>query len=133
MEAPAWGWHLPGAERLRSRDILGACRERSSRRGERHLYVAPSARLDHLQLRGSDRFLILHDDKSNDVGVFVGTDGTSVLLGSPAGKNVFVKDTAEIWEYIMNFRCGESWDFSLNPPTKVTGSVLESVVPRWFW
>jgi hypothetical protein len=97
-----------------------------------HLYVAPGARADHVQDR-DHRILVLMPSKEEDAGVFVGKDGTSVLLKSAAGKKTFTMNADEVHIYEMNHRGGNDWDFSLNPPTKVVNGVLEAVIPAWFW
>ncbi len=98
-----------------------------------HLYVAPLGKADHVQDRDADRILVLEPAKDEDTGVFVGKNGASTLLKSPAGKNTFTTNTEAVRIFQMNFQGGNSWSFSTNPPTAVTNGVLQTVTPGWFW
>lgn len=97
-----------------------------------HLYVAPLARVKHVQDR-DHRILMLDPSTTDDVGIFVGKDGKSMLLKSPKGKNSFTLDTSTVEVHSMIFRGGRQWGFSLNPPGTLTGSTLQTVVPAWYW
>lgn len=98
-----------------------------------HLYIAPLAKPDHVEDRDADRILILVSDANVDTGVFVGQDGVSILLKSPTGKHSFTMNTDLIGIFQMNFQGGNSWNFSVNPPTTVTQGVIQAVTPGWFW
>jgi hypothetical protein len=101
-----------------------------------HLYVAPSCRPGHIELRQDYRVLILDPAIEEDCGVWVLADGRSILMRRIGARGVWRRndDSIEIWTMrLVNFG-----DWTWQEDTGVTRTtiyqgLLEDVQPKWYW
>lgn len=106
-----------------------------------HCYVIRRRPLTRVERRGpatvailGKRDELLEDSSSIDSAVFVGRDGKSTWLESPAGRDDFGPLKRVVRTGEAQFQYGLTWE----PPVKLekqlfAGGVIEAVEPRWYW
>lgn len=100
-----------------------------------HLYVFSQHVLEVVERRaGATVVMIAPKTEQNlDSAVFVGTDGRTVWLTSPAGKNQFTVTTDPLPVVSSTFFRGSQWLKPRTPLPPITDGVIEAVTPRCFW
>jgi hypothetical protein len=106
-----------------------------SRGGETgHLYVAKQALAKRVEIRGTEKIVVLESDASRDTGFFVTTTGKTLLFERLKGTTNFVLPAAMprlfsavlVQDPVYQVRTGD-------PGTGLTGNLIEQVVPQCFW
>ena len=99
-----------------------------------HLYVAPKGKPARVELRGATPYLFV-DPGTNDLGVFVRTDGVVMLMTRPPG-GAWAVDTSSVSRVSMDFNgfaSNPKWKPSATGATTFTNGVLHIVAPGYVW
>ena len=101
-----------------------------------HLYIAPSCRPDHVELRQSCRVLFLASAQGEDCGVLVLANGESILMRRTGPRSPWNRNSnpIEVWTMrLVNFGRW-TWEEDTGVTrTTISQGLLEAVQPQSYW